>query len=635
MIETVTGDIMGDAELHFDPMPDFTAHDFLNTKKPLLWIVSHASEGAYMVKRYSDIVVEAAKQFGINNYRSHYTAFMKVWQKEHKARTDNITSFDNQPMELFCGAFEATDDGVYCYSAYNDRVCACPHPIMPTGRLVDIDTKEVRIEVTFKRGYVWQSVVVDKAVLASAAKIVALASYGIGVDSENARYLVKYFTEAEHLNYAMIPETVSVSRLGWIGDGQFSPYVDGVKFNGNDNHRGIYDAVSECGNPECWISEIGSAMSQNKTVRLYIAASLASALVKPCQALPFIVHLWGGSGAGKTVALMAAASVWADPAEKSGFIQTFNATPVGLEMSASFLNSLPLCLDELQIAKDRRSFDELIYTLTEGIGRIRGAKTGGVQQMRTWRNAILSTGEMPISNASSGAGAMNRVIEIDCKEEKLFEDPQRTVSVVSQNYGYAGRVFVERLSNPENLKLARELQREYYKKLASGDVTEKQALAASLILTADKLADMWIFYSEDNLTAKDIIPYLSTKTEVDVNRRALEWFYGWVAENGNAFLTAGTGYTTDSPRGAVYGRITPKGIAVIKTVFERAMNEAGFNPAAFLSWAKRSDVLTSVNGKNLSTPIRIGESLSRCVVIRPLAEEVPPNVCDFDHELPI
>lgn len=635
MADSINAEVLPDAELVFDPMPDFTEDDFRLTKKPLLWIMSHEREGEYMVARYSDMVVEAAKGFGIRNYRAQYNAFMKVWRKESRARTENITAFEDQPAELFCGAFEANDYGVFCYSAYGDKVCACPHPIMPTGRLVNIDTGEVRVEVTFKRGLAWRSVVVDKAVLASASKIVALASYGIGVDSENARYLVKYFTEVEHLNYAMIPETVSVSRLGWIGDGQFSPYVEGVKFDGNDNNRRVYEAVSECGDPELWVAELGTAMENNKTVRLYIAASLASALVSPCRALPFIVHLWGGSGAGKTVALMAAASVWADPVEKSGFIQTFNATPVGLEMSASFLNSLPLCLDELQIAKDRRSFDELIYTLTEGIGRIRGAKTGGVQQMRTWRNAIISTGEMPIANTSSGAGAMNRVIEIDCKEEKLFEDPQHTVSVVSQNYGYAGRVFVERLSNPDNLKLARELQREYYNALTTGDITEKQALAASLILTADKLANLWIFYTGDSLEAKDIIPHLSTKTDVDVNRRALEWFYGWVAENSNAFMMSGSGYTSDGPRGAVYGRITPKGIAVIKTVFERAMTEAGYNPAAFLSWAKRSDVLTGVNGKNLSTPIRIGESLSRCVIIRPLAEEAPHNYCDFEEELPL
>lgn len=635
--ENVKGELLEDAELHFDPMPDFTEHDFRNTKRPLMWIVSHASEGAYMVQRYSDMVVEAAKQYGINNYRSHYTAFMKVWRKEHAARTDNITSFEEQPLELFCGAFEATDDGIYCFSAYGDKVCACPHPIMPVRRLVDIDSGEVRIEVSFKRGNAWRTVTVDKSVLASAAKIVALAGYGIGVDSENARFLVKYFTEVEHLNYDMIPEIASVSRLGWIADGNFSPYVDGVRFDGDSNYQKAYEAVEASGDVDIWRESVGKARRESKIVRMYIAAALASALVKPCSALPFIIHLWGGSGAGKTVALKVAASVWADPSEDGGFVRTFNATPVGLEMAASFVNSLPLCLDELQIAKDRKNFDDLIYMLTEGVGRVRGAKTGGIQTMRTWRCAVLSTGEMPVTGTSSGAGAVNRIIEIDCKEEKLFNDPRGIIADVSSSYGHAGRMFAELLCEEHNLALAKTLQAEYFAELSRNDTTEKQALSASLLLTADKLADMWIFYEDDSLTVADIAPYLSTKADVDANRRALDWLYGWVAENSNAFMKRGDVYVDGGPKGAVYGRITDKGVAIIKTVFERAMGDAGFSPAAFLSWAKRNGALAETNGKHLSTPVRIGESLTRCVFIRPLVDNDAEfsSVSEIESDLPL
>ncbi|MBQ8552321.1 MAG: DUF927 domain-containing protein [Clostridia bacterium] len=636
MAEKVTGEIMADAELHFDPMPDFTEEDFRNTKKPLLWVLSHASEGEYMVARYSDMVVEAARQYGIFNYRSQYTAFMKVWRKECRTRVENVTAFERQPMELFCGAFEATEEGVYCYSAYDDRVCACPHPILPIRRLVDIDSGEVRLEVAFRRGARWQTVTVDKSTLASAAKIVALSTYGVGVDSENARYLVKYFTEVEHLNYDMIPETASVSRLGWIGDGSFSPYVEGVEFDGDVNYQKAYAAVYAHGDEGAWCEAVGSARRESKIVRLYIAAAFASALVKPCSALPFIVHLWGGSGAGKTVALKVAASVWADPSDDGGYIRTFNATPVGLEMAASFVNSLPLCLDELQIAKDRKNFDDLIYMLTEGVGRVRGAKTGGIQAIRTWRCAVLSTGEMPVAGSSSGAGAVNRIIEIDCKEEKLFSDPRGIISDVSRSYGHAGRKFAELLCEERNLSLAKALQAEYFTELSRNDTTEKQALSASLILTADHLADLWIFHEDESLCVADIAPFLSTKDEVDSNRRALDWLYGWVAENSNAFMRRGDVYVDGGPRGAVYGRITEKGIAIIKTVFERAMADAGYNPAAFLSWAKRGGVLADCGRDHLSVPVRISGSLTRCVVIRPLDnKEAELEIDDIEEGLPI
>ena len=51
--------------------------------------------------------------------------------------------------------------------------------------------------------------------------------------------------------------------------------------------------------------------------------------------------------------------------------------------------------------------------LTEGIGKGRGAKTGGLQRIQTWKNCIMTTGEQPITTGASGGGAVNRISEID------------------------------------------------------------------------------------------------------------------------------------------------------------------------------------------------------------------------------
>jgi uncharacterized protein (DUF927 family) len=114
------------------------------------------------------------------------------------------------------------------------------------------------------------------------------------------------------------------------------------------------------------------------------------------------------------VALMLAASVWGDPALGS-YTQTFNATQVGQERTAAFLNHLPLCIDELQLTKDskgRSSFD--VYQLAQGVGRARGKRNGGIELTPTWSCCILTTGESPLTSVSSGAGAVNRVIDIEC-----------------------------------------------------------------------------------------------------------------------------------------------------------------------------------------------------------------------------
>ena len=94
------------------------------------------------------------------------------------------------------------------------------------------------------------------------------------------------------------------------------------------------------------------------------------------------------------------------------YIHSLNRA-VGQEMIAGFLNNMPLILDELQVVSNKNGYDDVIYQLCEGVGRIRGHKGGGVQDMLTWSNTILTTGEQPITNAQSGTGAFLRVLDID------------------------------------------------------------------------------------------------------------------------------------------------------------------------------------------------------------------------------
>src|SRR5699024_5305714 len=216
------------------------------------------------------------------------------------------------------------------------------------------------------------------------------------------------------MNYDIIPEVSSVGRLGWIDDYGFSPYAGDLVFDGEEEYRTRFESIRFRGDRQKWI-ECCKTVRAGKTkgaviARIMLAASFASALVKPCNCLPFFVHLWGGSETGKTVGLLLAASVWADP-EIGKYIQTFNATDVSKELGAAFYNSLPLILDELQLVKDnRKDFDRMIYQLSEGVGRARGRKQGGLQKTPTWRNCVITTGESPSIPATSARAPATRTI---------------------------------------------------------------------------------------------------------------------------------------------------------------------------------------------------------------------------------
>ena len=390
-------------------------------------------------------------------------------------------------------------------------------------------------------------------------------------------------------------------------------------FDGDICFHNMFKAVREVGSYEKWLECAREIRKGGAVARIMLAASFASALIHPLGGLPFFVHVWGGMEAGKTVGLMVAASVWANPA-MGEYISTFNSTSVGLEMRAGFVNSLPLCVDELQVIRDKRNFDSTIYLLAEGIGRSRGARTGGLQRMQTWKNCVITTGEMPIDCGASGGGAVNRIIDVDCRDEKLFPDPHAVVACVAQNYGHAGRRFVDGLL--PFVDVAKKTQREFYSKLIERDATEKQALATSMLLAADAISDALIFGDGNVLTVDDMIPYLANKNEVSANERALDWLFDFVAANPGKF-------NPESPE--IWGAVDDKYIYFIRSIFDEKMNEAGFNPQSFLSWAARSGKVE--RGEKLTKKKRLKGFVNpvRCVwiVVQDSFEDVPDNKIPF------
>ena len=155
--------------------------------------------------------------------------------------------------------------------------------------------------------------------------------------------------------------------------------------------------------------------------------------------------------------------------------------------------------------------------LSEGVGRTRGNKTGGIDRTPTWSNSVITTGETPLIKQSDGAGAYNRTLDIECKSsEKVIEDGQRTANIMKNNYGFAGREFVQHLYNTRGLiEWTREKFSENYRELCQSDTTEKQAMAAALVLTADQIFCKLILKTEDWLYVDDTNrKYLSVNVDI-------------------------------------------------------------------------------------------------------------------------
>lgn len=539
-------------------------------------------------------------------FSSVLQSFFKDYQQKMMER-GNVTQFTEQPIELQCGPWKATDLGV-TMQKFDSRgmpvqLTACMHPIQPIEILKNVDTGEERVRLAYFKYGTWNQVTVNREVCADNTMIVkVLSKIGVEVTSENAKYLVRYISDCIGMNPAKLAPTRSINRLGWCGN-EFMPYADDIVYDGDKEYDPIFQNIRESGSFEVWKEHCG-ILRQNKVVRLAFAASFGSALIEILRILPFVFHIWSGeSGTCKTVAIMAAMSIWGNP-KMGGLVKTMNTTKVGIMRTSAFLYSIPYAGDELQTMKDKwtTNFDQLIYQITEGIDRGRGRASGGVEETKTWHNSYLFTGEEPVTKSNSRAGSKNRVIEIEV-EEKLLEDGNYTVSVLTENYGHAGKLLVKYLQNTESKKLQEEYKK-YFDAMCKLDTTEKQAMAMACMLVADRILTDVIFKDETALNVKDVEKYLRSAKEVDVAERSYQMVLNWIAKNPVRFQNPSE--EDSANKGEVWGRIDsdedhpdrPPVAVINKDVLCDFLDKSGYDYAAVSKkWASKDRLIRNSQGK--------------------------------------
>lgn len=607
---------------------EYEFSDFSESETPY-WDVFNQPTTLLRIQRL-EVLASEAKEVGYKSFKKSYDAFQKNLRKLN-VRMDgtsfqNPTAFPGQPMELDAGDWRCDAMGVVRETGNGGTEIACIHPIMPVERYVNIDTDEEKIKIAYFNGKYWRDAIISKLDAFDASKVIRLAAIGVSVTTKTARALADYLCYIEGKNKDIIPETESVSRLGYIGSGeQFSPYVEKLVFDGGADYRTMYEAITEHGSYEKWLENALECRNNSLTAHIMLAASFASVLIRRIGGLPFFVHLWGGSETGKSVALMNAASVWGDP-EIGKYIQTFNSTDVGSEKTAAFLNNIPMCIDELQLSKDSHGHSKFdVYQLAQGVGRTRGNKGGGVDRTPVWALCVLTTGESPIVSENAGAGAVNRVIDIECRaSDAVIRDGIGVSRIIKRNYGFAGKKFVEALTE-DIFSEAQQSYERYFKELSSGTTTEKQAMAASMILTADELADKFIFKTGKHLTVSQISEFLKSKASVSVGERGYAYMCDWVAMNTNRFKSE------ESNSGDCYGVIDNDFAYINNTVFRKAAGDAGFDARALLSWMKTNGLIQT-RGRAFTKNKRINGIATECVVMQ-LHSGVENGLEDYEELL--
>lgn len=582
---------------------DLLSHDFLKAVNNITDLAERT--------RIRTAIICAAEEKGIG--KEIKKIFNEADKAKAKANAEYLDSIKNQTefsfldKQLDCGHWVANNDGI-C-SINKDGVCryASKIPFAPIALLENNSTGIEKVMLAFsKDGIHKKTIICDRNTVASASKIVTLANKGLEVTSENAKMQVAYISDVITENIKTIDVFKAYSQLGWCSTG-FVPYASDAIFDGEETNRHLYRAVSEKGDFVTWQHTMGF-LRENEQIRLTMAASFASVLIEKVNGLPFVFHLYGGTGTGKTVALKCAMSIWGNPG-MGKLVRTMNMTSNSMLNTAAFLNNLPFAGDELQTIKSRfGDYDQLIMQITEGINR--GRMTyDKMEETKTWNCAFLFTGEESCTHIGSGGGVKNRVIEVEVTSP-LFEAQcgNETTSIVENNYGHAGKKFIEHISKIDSSELVGKFRLLSAELTRIAGTTEKQASSMALMMLADQLACECIFDHETPITFDIAAKYLINADEVDVAERAYQWLVDHIAKNNIRFDL------TDN-RGELWGKIEGNIVLFNVTVLEKELKNENFdynavkkkwaNKGYLLKHDKRYTVKTTIAGRANARYVKI------------------------------
>lgn len=503
-------------------------------------------------------------------------------------------------------------------------VTVCRTPIILTQRLRSMETGEEKMEVAFKRDGTWHKAIYPRSTIFTARGITALADLGCTVTSENAKQVVKFLSALESENIDIIKKADSTSTFGWQEGKRFIPGHDkDIVLDIDPSQRALAAAYCQNGTFKDWLEMMRPHRKRDK-FRFILAAGFTAPLLRIIKQRIFFVYNWGGSKGGKTAGLKAALSAWGDPER---LMVNFNATQVGLERTASFYCDLPLGIDERQLAgNNQNGLEKIVYMIASGTGKIRGAKSGGIQAMHTWRTVALATGEEPLSTETSQTGVSTRVLEI---YGGPFDD-EREASMMHQqsaiNCGWAGPAFIGMLMHTDERSITSKYDEmmQFVYQLSKGKSGSHIAGIAAVALT-DAIIDTWLFEdsewlhryevgefdtkeAKDNPEALQIAPESWERAKEmarsiikeqmdadvgDVNENATQYIIDWILSNKDSF--------GERVYGTCLGLIEGQEVYIFPSMLTQALTKAGYSSRKTMKYLADKNLVGTTTSKSGGT----------------------------------
>lgn len=557
--------------------------------------------------------------------KNRYTGFSSTYKMYKDSQQDQYIYESN--FLVFKGLnensyntnrYELSPEGIIYENIPNvGRILVCYHPIVPIQKYRSAEDGSEKIKLAYYINFEWNYVIVDKSIISSTQSIIKLSDLGIAVNSENAKYLIKYLTEIENLNKDKIKTEISVSRLGWIND-KLVPYDKTYEFDNAKDLPRVDERFGTSGKLEDWVEFFKERRKINNITRIIMAGAVASILLKYIKQSGFTIHIFGESGYGKTLACMVGQSIFGNPSQNdsSGIGINFNFTNAGLEYRLNLYNNIPLFINEMQLQRDAKDYDKMLFMIESGRGKARSTKVGGVGKENSWNNVVITNGEKNIVKTNSDNGAYNRCLCCEILQD-AFDNPMEVADFVKENYGNPIREILKHLGDYDIKKIFKEKREET--KVQGNIITEKQKILEAIIMTGDKILTDTIFKDEYYLTINDFENKVVKEKETAIEERAYEVVKDWVITKERCFLSKDSDGTEDRYKNIdIYGKkmagVNNGYIAFLIQPLKKVLEENGFDFGQITSVWKRKGYTKCDKGKNQKTVQILGNS-AKCVVL--------------------
>lgn len=557
--------------------------------------------------------------------KNRYTGFSSTYKMYKDSQQDQYIYESN--FLVFKGLnensyntnrYELSPEGIIYENIPNvGRILVCYHPIVPIQKYRSAEDGSEKIKLAYYINSEWNYVIVDKSIISSTQSIIKLSDLGIAVNSENAKYLIKYLTEIENLNKDKIKTEISVSRLGWINN-KLVPYDKTYEFDNAKDLPRVDERFGTSGKLEDWVEFFKERRKINNITRIIMAGAVASILLKYIKQSGFTIHIFGESGYGKTLACMVGQSIFGNPSQNdsSGIGINFNFTNAGLEYRLNLYNNIPLFINEMQLQRDAKDYDKMLFMIESGRGKARSTKVGGVGKENSWNNVVITNGEKNIVKTNSDNGAYNRCLCCEILQD-AFDNPMEVADFVKENYGNPIREILKHLGDYDIKKIFKEKREET--KVQGNIITEKQKILEAIIMTGDKILTDTIFKDEYYLTINDFENKVVKEKETAIEERAYEVVKDWVITKERCFLSKDSDGTEDRYKNIdIYGKkmagVNNGYIAFLIQPLKKVLEENGFDFGQITSVWKRKGYTKCDKGKNQKTVQILGNS-AKCVVL--------------------